>query len=275
MKVNEIITEAGLADLWKSARQAYKQGANKGAARKDYKQTLDQFQKELESLAPEDARELSELRKDYAARPSAAAAQRIASFIRDRAKYVADKENAVDAIKASQSAAAELAGPQAVRVGSYAAPKAVTAGATAPSVDVNGIVYVYDFSINAWKDPDGTKITNGGDISELNKRYYEQSGKPPAGGATPAEIRAAAQKTAQRTADVTAQPAMPAVFRSNRKSPATTPAPQPAPSTSAPVNTAQQRQAAARKKAQAELNKSSTMGESINFADLLWNKMKK
>ena len=205
MKIKEIHEAGEWNDLLRKATGAIRQGNTAGKSQDNYKMYMDKFQKDLEAVDPEEAKELSELRADYKARPSAAAAQRLSTFILDRAKYVADKENAGKALAGAQDAMAKLKGqaaaPQARKVGSYSKPKMDTelgvSRRNPPKVDVNGVLYTFDFNMGKWTDEDHLPIDDPKDENELNKKYYVNSGRPLAAtqsAKVPGRIAAAASR---------------------------------------------------------------------------------
>lgn len=233
MKIKEINEAGEWNDLLRKATGAIRQGNAAGKSQDNYKMYMDKFQKDLEAVDPEEAKELSELRADYKARPSAAAAQRLSTFILDRAKYVADKENAEKALDGAQDAMTKLKGsPIAHRVGTYSAPKPQPAGSYGnPQVNVANHTYTYDYNLKKWTDENQSPVDDKAQEQELHKRWEEISGNLPGGGPTPAQIRSTQQKNIQQKVDratrnaqgqTAANPpeAEPAVFRSNRPAPA-------------------------------------------------------
>ena len=278
MKIKEIHEAGEWNDLSRKAAGAIRQGNTAGKSQDNYKMYMDKFQKDLEAVDPEEAKELSELRADYKARPSAAAAQRLSTFILDRAKYVADKENAEKALAGAQDAMAKLKGqaaaPQAHKVGTYSAPKPQSAGSYGdPQVNVANHTYTYDYNLKKWTDENKLPVNDKADEQELHKRWEEINDNPPGGGATPAEIRSAQQKNVQQTIDRATRNAQGQAVANPAAAPAAAPAATPYPQ----VFRRRKRPAAAPAKPRYRPDGSggwTQVGENIDFGKMLWDRMK-
>lgn len=104
-----------------------------------------------------------------------------------------------------QGYTATQTGPQttspARKVGSYSKPKMDTelgvSRRNPPKVDVNGVLYTFDFNMGKWTDEDHLPIDDPKDENELNKKYYVNSGRPLAAtqsAKVPGRIAAAASR---------------------------------------------------------------------------------
>lgn len=270
MKPSDFLNEeSAIARAIKGFKQARKQ--NRATAQQaknlnlEYKNAMDKFQKELNVSDPARANELKTLRDEYNQNPTFNAAARLSLFIQDHAAYVADQNLAANAVAAAGSVAQQLRGQtqaQPMRPGQYAVPKAAPAGAPPATVDINGLIFKFDQSTQKWLDPKNIPVSDPDDINKLNQTWYEQSGKPYGGGASPEEIRKTAQAQTAAKAEkemaanaTSAASTMPAVFRSGRRA-AKSAAPakpkyKPNPAGGAPIRVA----------------------ENKDFSSILWSKM--